>query len=191
MDVLDMRLILLLAALAIPATATPPVQDSGVSSSGVTAASAELPVSLDRIRNRLAAPAPLQQSLAKRPTFTVEVEVELQQYLREVLSSIDLKNSPPPPGGLYGYEVQRVMARAVNQPLMQPYAAFGGGELLTLAIEGLITKYVVGRALDAITASGRARAEAAARAEVTRSIAEYCAGLPEGGAGLRLCATPP
>ncbi len=83
------------------------------------------------------------------------------------------------------------MFSTLSTPLMQPYAAFSGGELLTLAFEALLTKYLGWRTLDAIKAADRARAEAAAHAEVTRAIVEYCAGLPDGGAGVPMCVTSP
>jgi hypothetical protein len=195
-----MHFTFLLAAL-LAAGAAAPRQDTAVSSTGVKTASppssvspsgdapaADLAVSLDRIRDRLSQPAPLQQSLLKRPTF--KVEVEERRHIQELLATLDLKSSPAPPGGLYGYETQRVMMNSVNQPLLQPYAVFSGSELLTLALEGLIKKYLGGAAINAITTAERARAETAARSEVSRAIVQYCAGLPDAGAGVRLCAAP-
>jgi hypothetical protein len=185
-----------LLAAVLASSVAAPRQDTTVSSTGGTQSPStspaetptlDLPVSLDRIRDGLSVPTPLQESLLKRPTFKVEVE---QHHIQEVLADLDLKHRLVPPGGLYGYETQRVMLNSVNQPLLQPYAAFSGGELLTLALEGLITKYLGGRAIDAITAGDRARAETAARTEVSREIARYCAGLPDAGVGVRLCAVP-
>jgi hypothetical protein len=195
-----MHLSFLLVALLTGSIAAS-LQDTPVSSVGVTspptpastpaseASTADLPVSLDRIRDGLAVSAPLQESLLKRPTF--KVEVEETHHLSEVLGTLDLKAGPAPPGGLYGYETQRVMLSSLNQPLlMQPYAAFSGGELLTLALEGLMTKYLGGRAMNAVTTADRSRAEAAARAEVAHAIADYCGTLPDAGVGVRLCTTP-
>ena len=46
---------------------------------------------------------------------------------------------------------------------MQPYAAFSGGQLLTILIENLVGKYLGGKMVDAVSAAERKRAEAAAR----------------------------
>lgn len=176
---------------------TAPLQDTGVSSTGVSVIAPspangtdiELPVSLERIREMLLQPAPLQQSLLKRPTF--KIEVEERRHIQDLLATLDFKSksSPPPAGGLYGYETQRVMMSSLSSPV-QPYAAFSGGELLTLAFEGILAKYLGWRAMNAISAADRSRAEKAARGEVSRAIVEYCAGLPEKGAGVRICAEP-
>ena len=193
-----MRVIFLAATiLATPAAA--PRQDT-LSSTGVTARPSSiaeievnLPVSLNRIRELLAQPAPLQQSLLKRPTF--KVEVEERRHIQELLSTIDFQGTKPGPvpfGGLYGYETQRVMLSSINGgEMMQPYATFNSGELLTLAFEALLKKYLGWRALDAITAADRARAAAAAKAEVTRAVVEYCAGLPDQGVGVGICKAAP
>jgi hypothetical protein len=191
---------LLLSAAVLASVAAAPRQDT-LSSAGVSVAApapatgpvGELPVSIERIRDGLERPAPLQQSLLKRPTF--KVEVEERQHIQDLLASLQFdraKPGPVPPGGFYGYETQRVMMSSVSSPLMQPYAAFSGGELLTLAFEGLLRKYLGWRALDAITAADRARAAAAAQAEVARAIVTYCAGLPDKGEGVGICkAAPP
>lgn len=152
--------------------------------------SSELPVSLDRIREGLArAPAkPLLQNIDRKPDFRQEIQV--QQKIDELLSTLDLKTGPRAPGGLYGYEQQQRLWNSVDHPLMQPYAAFSGGEILTLAIESLAIKYLGGRALSAVTDAQRASAEEAAREEVAHAIAKYCAAQPGGGVGVRLCDTP-
>jgi hypothetical protein len=74
---------------------------------------------------------------------------------------------------------------------MQPYAPFSGGELLQLAFEGLLKKYLGWRALDAITAADKARAATAAKAEVARAIVQYCDGLPDKGTGVGICTAMP
>ena len=150
----------------------------------------DLPVSLDRIREGLArSPSrPLLQNVSRKPDFRQEIQMQRQLY--ELLSKLDLKASPKPPGGIYAYEQQQRLWNSVDHPLMQPYAAFGGGQMITLAIEGLATKYLGGRALKAITALERARAQAAARADVSQAIGEYCATLPGGGVDVWLCEAP-
>lgn len=191
--------VIFLAATILATTAAAPRQDT-LSSAGVTTGplslaeiEANLPVSLDRIRELLAQPAPLQQSLLKRPTF--KVEVEERRHIQELLSTIDFQDTKPGPipfGGLYGYETQRVMLSSISGgEMMQPYAAFNSGELLTLAFEALLRKYLGWRALDAITAADRARAAAAAKGEVTRAIIQYCAGLPDKGVGVGICKGAP
>jgi hypothetical protein len=74
--------------------------------------------------------------------------------------------------------------------MRQPYAAFSGGELLTLAFEAILAKYLGARAIGAISAADRERAENAARSEVARAITNYCAGLPDKGEGVRICTEP-
>ena len=81
------------------------------------------------------------------------------------------------------------MFPAVDNPLRQPYAAFSGGELLTILIENLVGKYLGGRAIDAVSNAERARAEASAKEEVRSAVAQYCAAQPNGGAGVQICGT--
>ena len=185
-----------LAAVMLATTAAAPGQDT-LSSPGVTAVPSwvraietpDVPFSLERIRELLGRPAPLQQTLLKRPTF--KVEVEERRPIQDMISTLDFqatKPGPVPRGGIYNYETQRVMMSSVSAgPMMQPYAAFNGGELLTLAFEGLLSKYLGMRAVGAVTAADRERAASAARAEVSRAIVQYCDGLPNKGAGVGIC----
>jgi hypothetical protein len=142
---------------------------------------------LDRIREALSQPPPkpLLDGLDRPPDF--KVEVEERNALQEIFSGVDFKTGPVPPGGLYGYEQQRRIFNPVNDPLAQPYAAFSGAELLTIAIENLMIEYLGGRLLNAVTAAERAQAEKAAREEVARAIGRYCAAQPNRGEGLRIC----
>jgi len=135
----------------------------------------DLPVSLEHIRAALArAPErPLLRGMDRKPDFRVTVEERLK--LEELLWSLEFKTGPAPPGGLYAYEQQRLLWNKTDHPLVQPYAAFSSGQLVTLAVEGLIGKYAGGRALNALTGAQRAKAEGAARSEVSRAIAEFCA----------------
>jgi hypothetical protein len=148
-------------------------------------------LSPERLRELADQPAPLQQSLVERPTFRIQVE-ERQRFL-SILKTPEqadpLDNKPPPPGGVYGYEVQRLALGAINHggTRMEPYAAFSGKEALTLAIEGLITKYLGGGVMSALTDFERARAEAAAREEAARTVQEYCAAQIGAGAGIDIC----
>jgi hypothetical protein len=136
-----------------------------------------LPVSLDRIREALAdAPAEPLRGLDERPHFRIEVRE--RQKIDEILANLDFKSGPVPPGGLYRYEQQRILTPSVQNPLAQPYAAFSQGELLTLALEALIEKYVGGRVTHAASDLSRTRAEQAARDEVVRALADYTAARP-------------
>ena len=147
----------------------------------------ELPVSLDRIRDALSRPQ--QGTTLKRidikPDFYVRVEEK--RHIEEILSKLDFKTGPPPLGGLYAYEQQQQMFNKTDRPLAQPYAAFSGSELVTLAIEGLAAKYLGGKLLQSITSAQREGAERAAREEVAQAIADYCDARPDGGSSLHLC----
>ena len=135
----------------------------------------DLPVSLEHIRAALAR-APEQPRLLgmdRKPDFQVTVEERLK--LEELLWSLEYKTGPAPPGGLYAYEQQRLLWNKTDHPLVQPYAAFNSSQLVTVAVEGIVEKYAGGAALHALTGAERRRAEAAARTDVKRAIAEFCA----------------
>ena len=154
--------------------------------------SLNLPVSVNRIRQALAQPAePLRglKGLDETPTFRVEIRERLK--IEELLQSLNYKSGPPVPGGLYAYEQQRQLFPSVDNPLVQPYAAFNQGELLTILVENLMFKYLAGRAMHAISAAERERAEAAAKEEVSHAIAEYCGAQPNRGAGIQICVPSP
>jgi hypothetical protein len=145
-----------------------------------------LPVSLDHIRKALEQqPARLNLKLPDNPTFRIEIQE--RSRLQELLATLDFKGGPIPAGGVYAAEMQRVMFPSVSNPLRQPYAAFNQPELLTIIIENLVGKYLIGKAFGAITSAERERAEAAAREEVRQTIAQYCAGQPNNGAGIKIC----
>jgi len=194
-----MRLIPLVftAVFGLVAAAPLSAQEPQPSPSADTVSSAQdpapLPVSLDKIKVALEqTPAvPVLRGLNERPQFKVEIHERLQFTLEDFLKTMDVKPGPIPAGGLYGYEQQRQMFPATNYPLQQPYAAFSQSELLTILIENLAGKYLANRAVNSITAAERAHAEAAAREEVRRSIADYCAAQPNGGAGIQICAMSP
>ena len=154
--------------------------------------SLNLPVSVNRIRQALAQPAePLNglKGLDETPTFRVEIRERLK--IDELLQSLNYKSGPAVPGGLYAYEQQRQLFPSVDNPLVQPYAAFNQGELLTILVENLIGRYLASRAMHGITAAERARAEAVAKEEVSHAISEYCAAQPSRGAGIQICSSSP
>jgi hypothetical protein len=146
----------------------------------------DLPVSLDRIREALkkAPERPLLSSLERAPDFTIEVEKQVR--LDAILSKLDFSGSPAPGGGLYGYEQQRRLFDPVSQPLMQPYAAYSGGQLVTVALQNLIGRYLGGRVLAALSRAEQARTAREAREEVDQAIAAYCAAHPVRDA-IQLC----
>jgi len=188
-----MRLILAVAFVILPAVVS--AQDAPVSSAAPGKSSTQdaqssdpaAAVSLDRIREGLARTAPLQETLEKQPTFRVEVQEK--NPFDELLATLDLKHYPPVPGGLYALEQQRLASNPVDHPLTQPYAAFSGPELITIAVENLVAKYLGRMAKDAITSADRTKAQNEARAEVAGAVARYCAALPGYGAGESLCSS--
>jgi hypothetical protein len=150
------------------------------------ATSLNLPVSLDRIREALEQPPvePLK-GLDERPQFRVEIRE--RQKLDELIQSMDFKSGPAVPGGLYGYEQQQVLFPKVNNPLVQPYAAFSQSQLAVTSLEALLEKYLAGRVMNGLSSASRAAAQASARQEVERAIAEYCAAQEHHGAGIEIC----
>jgi hypothetical protein len=152
-------------------------------------ATGALPVSLDRIREALSR-TPQMTGLRKldiKPDFSVRVQE--REHIRAILSTLDVKSGPSPAGGLYAYEQQQQIWNKVDRPLAQPYAAFSPGELITLAIEGLMQKYLVGAILGGISNLERESAERAAKEDVARAIAEYCVSHPEARHSLQLCSS--
>jgi len=152
--------------------------------------SLNLPVSLEKIKEGLEQKPVLSfRSLDERPTFRVQI-LE-RQKLDELLATLNFKAGPTPAGGVYWSEMQRQMFPSVDNPLRQPYAAFGQGELLTILIENLIGKYLGGKAADAVSKAERSRAESKAKEEVRQAVEAYCAAQPNGGAGIQICSLTP
>jgi hypothetical protein len=178
-------------AQAQPQPASTPTEPASAEQDAAKTAPAKdgepgLPVSLDKIRERLLQTPTLSLStIDERPIFRVQI-LE-RQKIEELLASLNFKAGPVPAGGVYMYEMQRQMFNAVDRPLMQPYAAFNTGELLTILIENLVGKYLGGKMVGAVTKAERARAEAAARDEVNAAVAQYCNAQPNAGAGLQIC----
>jgi hypothetical protein len=188
-----MRLcVLLFTAIlsASPAWAQEPSSSPGPeSSSSGDDGRLNLPVSLDKIRGKLEQPAPVLslRALDERPIFRVQI-LE-RRKIEELLASLNFKSGPVPAGGLYMAEQQRVMFNPVDHPLMQPYAAFSQGELMTILVENLVGKLVAGPAVNAISKLDRARAEANAREEVRAAVGQYCNAQPNAGAGIQICSS--
>ena len=171
--------------------ASPRQDDAPGSRQGAEPPAADLPVSLERIRQGLRKQA--TESLLLRPELPADFRVRIlgQQKIDNMLSKLDFKSGqgPAPAGGLYGYEQQRRLFNPVDRPLAQPYAAFSGGELITIAIENLIARYLGRRVVSGLASAERARAEREARDEVALEVAAYCATRPD-RADITLCALP-
>jgi hypothetical protein len=180
--------LLLLISLAAPAgaqgTAAGPAVPAATQSAGD-----DLPVSLDRIREQLARPAgdSILDSLERKPDFTVQVEE--QARIDAIISKLDFSSSPAPAGGLYMYEQQQRLFSS-TRPLQRPYAAFSGGELLTIALQNVVGRYIASRVSRAGASAREARAEREAREEVEREIAMFCASRPDRDS-IRLCTDSP
>ena len=190
--------LLLMGILASSPAAAQQAAPSSTAESSSSSADAKttspLPVSLDKIRDGLERPTtmfsgPRAGKLDKEPNFRVEIAE--RRKIEDLLATLTFKSGPVPAEGIYGFEQQRMMFPAVDNPLAQPYAAFNQGQLLTILVENLAGKYLAGRAADAITRSVREHAEASARKEVDEAVAEYCAAKPNSGAGIQLCAPRP
>lgn len=180
-----MRLLFLLFTAILAAA---PLQAQGTVASSSQDQESTLPVSLERIKEGLGQPSVLSlRTLDERPTFRIQI-LE-RQRLEELLATLNYKAGPTPAGGIYWNEIQRQMFPAVDNPLRQPYSAFSQGELLTILIENLVGKYLGGKAINAVTAAERARAESSAKEEVKQTIRDYCAAQPGGGAGIQICST--
>lgn len=146
------------------------------------------PVSLEKIKGALEQlPVPGLVGLNEVPQFKVEIHEKQPLTLQELIATLDFKAGPTPAGGIYAAEIQRQASPAVNNPLTQPYAAFNQGELLTILAENLARRYLVDKAVGAITSAERSHAESAAKAEVQAAIAQYCAAQPNAGAGIAIC----
>ena len=177
-------------AMAGQAPSSPPAEKPSPDGDAKSTPVPDLPVSLDRIREGLEKPAAsgqLLRSLDKQPQPDFRVEIREKQKIDALIASLDFKSGPTPAGGLYAFEQQRMLVPPVDNPLAQPYAAFSQGQLLTILVENLVGKYLVGQSLAAISKAQRENAEAAARREVEEAIAEYCAGKTNNGAGIPLC----
>jgi hypothetical protein len=133
------------------------------------------PVSLDRIREALAQRPPVEplKGLNEQPTFRLQIQE--RQKINQLMDSIkfDGGGGPEVAGGWANYEMQRLLFPPVDNPLFQPYAAFNTGEVLTLAAEALVAKFVAEKMSRIFGGMLRAQAEREAREEVARSLAAF------------------
>lgn len=180
--------LLLLIGVATPAGAQGTAPGPAAPAATQTAGDG-LPVSLDRIREQLARPADdsLLGTIERKPDFTVQIEE--QARIDAIISKLDFSSGPAPAGGLYMYEQQQRLFSS-TRPLQRPYAAFSGGELLTIALQNVVGRYIASRVSRAGASAREARAERDAREEVEREIAIFCASRPD-RASIRLCSDSP
>ena len=179
---MDMRFLLsvvLALAAAAPAVAQQPTSQPATAAVSAGAPQAGGPtdygISLDRIREglRRAENQRLLRNLELQPTFRISIDE--QDLIDRLMSKIEIPKPGPRPGaGWYGYEQQRQLFNPTDRPLQQPYAAFNGGQLVTVALQNLIGRYGGKKLVDAVQNANRSRLEIAAQQEVERSIADYC-----------------
>ena len=157
---------LALALTAIPAAA----QDSAQNN----VQPLDLPVSLERIREGLASEKPsILDALDRQPNFRIEVE-EKRPNFADMFPPGSFDGGPVPPGGLYAYEQQRMLF-----PNSTP-------ALFSFSVLPVFRQLV-----NAISEARRARAAAAAREEVERAMAEFCAAQPNRGENVAGCGRRP
>ena len=132
----------------------------------------QLPVSLDRIRAALErSPVERLKVVEHKPDYRVLIQ---ERRLQNLLSTLDFRSGPVPPGGLYAYDQRmRISPQWASQPIisfdMLPLVRWLGG---------------------AISDAKRSRAEGKARVEVSRAVAEFCDAQPDHGAGIYICKSP-
>lgn len=163
---------------ALQAQQSPAPQPAGATPG---AAPLDLPVSLDRIRDALAQPAPAEplKGLNEQPIFRLEIQE--RQRIEQLMEKIkfDGGGGPEVAGGRANYELQRVIFPPVDNPLVQPYAAFSTGQVLTLAAEALAVKLVAPKISRMFGGLLGAQTEREAREEVARNLAAFQAAHPD------------
>jgi len=137
-----------------------------------------LPISLDKIKQALAQPGPAEPlkglNVGDAPTFRVDI-TEPQKF-ENLFAKIAFETPGPQiAGGNRAYDEYRRLFPPIDNPLVQPYAAFSTGQTATLAVEALIEKYVAEKMAAVVGTALREQAERAAREEVQRSLAAYWA----------------
>jgi len=122
----------------------------------------ELPVSVARIRSALERPAPLRLTLPEsHADFHIEICAR-PRYSANLLGPVETlwttPTGPVPPGGLHAFEQRQQLRETWSQPM--------------ISVDLLSIGTAVHRA---IANARRAGAEKAARDEVQRALAEFCA----------------
>ncbi len=157
-----------------PSTAPDAGDAAQTSSPPGGAAPLDLPVSLDRIRERLEnPPAKPLHWLDDKPVF--KVRITEKQRFDELVSRLKFDKGPQVPGGLYAYEQQQTVWSKQQNAEMLPYGAFNQSQLATILFEQFLQKYLGSKIVGAFDDASRARAEAAAREEVQQALADFWA----------------
>jgi hypothetical protein len=154
-----------------PATPQTPETDGGEPS-------AELPVSVDRIRDALSRPPAIRLE-DSRAVFRVEV-IGRKITIEDILGPDYLKGPIPVAGG--GMTHQEFLD-LVTPKDVQGYAAFSNGEALTVAATSFALQWALQRAIHKFQEAKQEREQEAARKEVQDALAELekariKAGLP-------------
>lgn len=163
-----------LPAAAQSSSASPSTSSSKDEKNGDTL---NLPVSLDKIREGLAQPAPGESLKGiNDPPPTFRIEIREQQKFAELVSKLKFdKPGPQVPGGVDAYDQYQRLFPRIDNPRVQPYGAFSTGEIMTLSVEALIEKYIAQKMLRVVGTAMRSQAEREAREEVARSLAQFWA----------------
>ena len=152
-------------ACATPAGAQQPQPERPSSSPATPVDVDELPVSVERIQNRLAQPSALSLDLIQ-PVFRLEV-VERRPEWKIEIDWLGTRDGAPVP---FGYPWHDQFLAMVTPPEARAFSAFTGTDLLqilaTSLAQGLITQAVAAKIKSAIT-ERRARE---AREEVDAAI---------------------
>ena len=177
------------AAAQQPASSPAPETEDTRDTKATKGAELSLPVSVAKIREALETTPTLSlRTIDERPTFRIQIQD--RRKIEELLATLNFKAGPVPAGGVYMAEQQRVMFPSVDNPMMQPYAAFNQSQLLTILLENLLRKYLGDKAMSAISNAERTHALTAAKEEVRVAVAQYCSAQPNQGAGIQICDTP-
>lgn len=130
---------------------------------------APLEVSLDRVRRGLERPQPLRTAIERTPapTFSVTIEERLPPIERWLGDPRDLAGGPP-----VGSPTHAEFLRLTTPPLAQPYAAFTGGELLTVAITSLLSALAIKTSAGTVGEWLQSREERKAREQVIADLEE-------------------
>jgi hypothetical protein len=177
------------AAAGQSATPRSSSQHAATSATSSIDPSGQLPVSLDKIREALEkAPAEPLRGIDTQPNFSTQIREK--QTIEELLATIKVPGGPVWPAGPYATELNRITNNPVDHPLTQPYAEFNQSELLAVAIENVVGQYFARSLYSTVRHAEHERAEQAARLEVMRAIAQYCAAQPQQGAGIPSCYDP-
>jgi hypothetical protein len=94
-----------------------------------------------------------------------------------MIERLAIEPTPSPPGGLYYYEIQRLVRNPVDHPLEQPYAAFSPGELVQVAATSILGRLLMQHGSQGFQNISRGAADKAAKEEVRRAIEAYCAAV--------------